>query len=160
MLFIRQDKPIPLVTCSLRVNSFHLFFFLFFVPLVYQFRKENRRAVMSAYRNVVKSVLFLMPPCESALKFYGFLGAAAPTDSTLSSCDKWSCCFYNSAKIYSQHSQSVEKQMGTIRRRHKCQSAPRPWLTWSIQKTVNGHRLRPRGQLIIKAAPRPTGGQF
>lgn len=79
MLFICQDKPIPLVRCSLRVNSF--IYSLFFVPLVYQFWKENRRAVMSAYINILKRVLFLMLLCESALKFYRFLWEDAPIDT-------------------------------------------------------------------------------
>lgn len=81
MLFICQDKPIPLVRFSLSVNSFICP--LFFVPPVYQFWKKNRRAVMSAYINIFRSVLFLMLLWESALKFYGFLWEAAPTENTL-----------------------------------------------------------------------------
>lgn len=57
MPFICQDKPIPLVRFSLRVNSFICP--LFFVPPVYQFwKKEIEKAVMSAYINILKSTVF------------------------------------------------------------------------------------------------------
>lgn len=62
MLLICQDKPISLVRCSLRLNSFN--FSLFSAPLVSQLWQGTRRAVMSAYINTLKSVLFLMALCE------------------------------------------------------------------------------------------------
>lgn len=62
MLLICQDKPISLVRCSLRLNSFN--FSLFSAPLVSQLWRGTRRAVTSAYINTLKSVLFLMALCE------------------------------------------------------------------------------------------------
>lgn len=68
MLVICQDKPIPLVRSSLRINSSFPFPLCSFVPTVVPIL-ERKIETASAYINIIKSELFLMRLCESVRRF-------------------------------------------------------------------------------------------
>lgn len=65
-LVICQDKPIPLVRSSLRINSPFPSSLHSFVPTVVP---TLERKIAAAYINIIKSELFLMRLCESAWRF-------------------------------------------------------------------------------------------
>lgn len=68
MLVICQDKPIPLVRSSLRINSSFPSPLCSFVPTVVPIL-ERKIAAASAYINIIKSELFLMRLCELHERF-------------------------------------------------------------------------------------------
>lgn len=68
MLVICQDKPIPLVRSSLRINASFPSSLCSFVPTVVPIL-ERKIAAASAYINIIKSELFLMRLCASARRF-------------------------------------------------------------------------------------------
>lgn len=110
MLVICQDKPIPLVRSSLRINSSFPSPLCSFVPTVVPIL-ERKIAAVSAYINIIKSELFLMRLCESAWRFLW------TEPLTRSSCHKFlhlvseisnRCC--NQVKIH----QGKTKQSSTL----------------------------------------------